>query len=279
MIIGIAGLGLIGASAAKRAAKCGHEVLGYDLPEVLSDCIEKGIVSGELEGNFGRCDIIISALYPHLTVEFAKKYAPKFGKNTIFTDFGGTKRMVCACCSPLAEKFGFTFIGAHPMAGKECWGAEYSTDSLFDGASLIVMGSSIPHKYEAFMKELGFSHFQFSSPWEHDKMIAYTSQLAHIASGAFVKSPSAKCHFGFSAGSFKDLTRVAKLNENMWADLFLQNADNLTYEIDLLISHLKEYSDALQSENREELIRLLAEGRILKEEISKGEKSYAKGQS
>lgn len=110
-------------------------------------------------------------------------------------------------------------------------------------------------------------------------MIAYTSQLAHIASGAFVKSPSAKCHFGFSAGSFKDLTRVAKLNENMWADLFLQNADNLTYEIDLLISHLKEYSDAIRTENREELKRLLAEGRIIKEEISEGEKNYAKGQS
>lgn len=279
MIIGIAGLGLIGASAAKRAAKCGHEVLGYDLPEVLSHCIEKGIVSGELEGNFSGCDIIISALYPHLTVEFANRFASEFGKNTIFTDFGGTKRMVCEACSALAEKFGFTFIGAHPMAGKECWGEEYSTDSLFEGASLIVMGSSLPEKYLGFMKELGFSHFQFSNPEEHDKMIAYTSQLAHIASGAFVKSPSAKCHFGFSAGSFKDLTRVAKLNENMWADLFLQNADNLTYEIDLLISHLKEYSDAIRTENREELKRLLAEGRIIKEEISEGEKNYAKGQS
>lgn len=267
MIIGIAGLGLIGASTAKRAGISGHTVLGYDLPEVLEKCIENGTVSGRLEGSFDQCDIIISALYPLLTVEFAEKYASSFGKDTIFTDFGGTKRMVCEACEKLSENYGFEFIGAHPMAGKENWGSDAADENLFNGASLIVMKDKLPEKYEKFMKELGFSHFQYSNPEEHDRMIAYTSQLAHIASGAFVKSPAAKNHYGFSAGSFRDLTRVAKLNENMWADLFLENADNLTHEIDLLVMHLQEYSDAIKSADREKLKQLLADGRIIKEEI------------
>lgn len=272
MIIGVAGLGLIGASAAKRAAEKGHTVFGYDLPNVLEKCIENGIVSSPLEGNFGKCDIIISALYPKITLEFAEKYAEEFPKDVIFTDFGGTKRMVCERCGEIAEKFGFDFIGAHPMAGKENWGSEFADEKLFEGASLIVMRSDLPEKYESFMKELGFSHFQYSNPDEHDEMIAYTSQLAHVASGAYVKSPAAKRHFGFSAGSFRDLTRVAKLNENMWTDLFLENKDNLISEMDLLIKHLTEYSDALKAGNRDELTRLLREGRIIKEEItSKGE--------
>lgn len=268
MIIGIAGLGLIGASTAKRAVKKGYTVLGYDFPDVLKKSAENGIISDLLEDNFDKCDIIISALYPKFTVEFAERFAPKFGKNTIFTDFGGTKRNVCEICGKLSEKFGFEFIGAHPMAGKENWGGEYADENLFDGATLIVMKDNLPEKYRVFMEELGFSHFQYSDPCEHDRIIAYTSQLAHIASGAFVKSPSARKHFGFSAGSFRDLTRVAKLNENMWTDLFLENKDNLMGELDLLITHLSEYSEALKSGNRRKLTELLAEGRIIKEEIS-----------
>ena len=120
-------------------------------------------------------------------------------------------------------------------------------------------------KIKQAIRPMGFKKVVFTTADDHDRMIAYTSQLPHVVSNAFIKSPSAQEHKGYSAGSFRDLTRVAWLNENMWTELFLENKDNLLKEINLLIDNLKEYAKALNDENNEYLCNLLRDGRIAKE--------------
>ena len=114
---------------------------------------------------------------------------------------------------------------------------------------------------KAFFLDIGFASLTFSDPEEHDRIIAFTSQLAHIVSSAYVKSPEAQKRRGFSAGSFQDMTRVARLDEDMWTELFLDDADYLTDELNILIGHLQEYADALKSKDAEHLRALLRDGR------------------
>ena len=155
------------------------------------------------------------------------------------------------------------------MAGRERSGFEASTDDLFVGASMILTPderSDIRHLelLKAFFLDIGFAGLTFSDPEEHDRIIAFTSQLAHIVSSAYVKSPEAQRRRGFSAGSFRDMTRVARLDEDMWTELFLADADHLTKELDILISHLNQYADALKAGDADSLRSLLKEGRELK---------------
>lgn len=171
---------------------------------------------------------------------------------------------------PLKDK-DVLFVGAHPMAGREFSGFEYSLDNLFDNASFIVTPfddtpAHIIEFIKYFAQKLQFSKVVVTTPKEHDKVIAFTSQLAHIVSNAYIKSPSAKQQSGFSAGSFQDLTRVAKLDENMWTDLFMLNKGALLFEIDTIIENLKEYREAIEKNDNNSLKQLLKDGRILKEE-------------
>ncbi|MDD6191308.1 MAG: prephenate dehydrogenase/arogenate dehydrogenase family protein [Firmicutes bacterium] len=272
MNIGIIGLGLIGGSMAKAISyNTDHTVSGYDIDNqavrkaLLIKAIEKPLETDDLS----ECDLIIIALYPQASIDFIEANADKISPETVVIDCGGVKECVCSRIAPIAEEKGFTFIGGHPMAGLEHSGFDNADATLFNGGSMILMASSCPiQKLETLKKlftDIGFSHIEISSPAEHDRRIAFTSQLAHVVSNAYIKSPTAMEHDGFSAGSYLDLTRVAKLNETMWTELFLENSDNLLKEIDTLIGNLTKYRDAISQGDSDELKQLLYDGRKAKE--------------
>ena len=268
MKIGIVGLGLIGGSIAKAIKQnTENEVFGADLLESiickaqLMEAIDERLTNDIL----GECDVVIIALYPKDTIKYIEDHKDQFKKNAIVLDCCGVKEIVCDKVQPIAEENEFIFVGAHPMAGIEFSGFEHSQKSLFKNASIILtpqadISIQDMEKIKKLWLALGFTNVQISSPKEHDKMIAFTSQLAHVVSSAYIKSPSALDHKGFSAGSYKDLTRVAKLNENMWTELFLLNQDNLALEIDGIISRLEQFSVAIKNGNEKDLWNLLKEG-------------------
>ena len=268
MEIGIVGLGLIGGSLAKAISQnTDNIVYGTDLSDqvvkkaVLINAIEQPLTDELLL----QCDIVIVALYPQATIDYVKSHADLFAPDSIVIDCGGVKGIVCDALIPLAEEHGFLFVGGHPMAGLEHSGFTYAKKTLFNNASMVFTPTRGPIESMSRLKDLftaiGFTNIQIATPEEHDKKIAFTSQLAHVVSNAYIKSPTAMEHMGFSAGSYKDLTRVAKLNEHMWTELFLENPENLTNEIDMLIDNLKKYSDAIKAKDSETLCDLLRDGR------------------
>lgn len=276
MTIGIVGLGLIGGSIAKAIKEnTENTVLGFDIAEsVVCKAKLMNAIDGELsKDKLGECDIVIIALYLEDTIEFVTENAAFFKKGGIVMDCCGVKRDICEAAEPIANENGFIFVGGHPMAGIEFSGFEYSKKSLFINASMIITpfpGTTIKviESLKKLFLKIGFNNFQITTPEEHDKMIAFTSQLAHVVSSAYVKGPAAMKHKGFSAGSYKDMTRVAKLNEKMWTELFLSNRENLAFEIDSLIKRLNEYSEALKKEDKPALSTLLREGSEIKQRLN-----------
>lgn len=268
MRIGIVGLGLIGGSLARALTDSGkHEIFGLDRNRSsLLAAKMVGAIKDEINGdNIGTMDMIFIALYPQATVDFVDEYASKIKKGAIVTDCGGVKRPICGPCEKLAEENGFIFIGAHPMAGTQFSGFNASRGNLFRNATMIVTPKEntdirILEKLKNVLDDAGFGAINFTTAEEHDKVIAFTSQLPHIISNAYVKSRTAVKQKGFSAGSYKDLTRVSKLNEAMWTELFFENKDNLCQEIDFLVERLSEYSTALKNNDKEGLVALLKEG-------------------
>ena len=275
MTVGIIGLGLIGGSLAKSLSQnSDHIVLGYDIDKsIISEAKLLNAIKDEFSlQNPSVCDTIILALYPEASVEVFRTIAPHLKENTIVIDCGGVKENICNRCRDIALQNGITFIGGHPMAGIEKMGFGYSTSDLFRNASMILTPfADTDIKAITFAKELfrdiGFGSTTIVSPKDHDEIIAYTSQLAHILSSAYIKSPTAARHKGLSAGSFKDMTRVAYLNEIMWNELFLENRENLLNELNTLIYNLNEYKTAIENKDSDTLISLLRDGRIKKENI------------
>lgn len=274
MKVGIVGLGLIGGSFAWAYHNEGHQVLAFNRTRsVLDFAMLSGAVDGELtEENAGDCDLILVTLYPQAAIDYIDRMGPHFGKKPLVMDCCGTKRVVCSACFPIAERDGFTYIGAHPMAGTHNSGFKYAKGTMYKGAPMVI----VPPRYDDIellgrVKELlapaGFGRISVTTAEKHDQMIAFTSQMAHVVSNAYIKSPTARIHKGFSAGSYKDLTRVAWLNAPMWAELFMENKDFLLNELDLFINSLTQYRDAMTNDDMPELIRLLDEGRRLKEEV------------
>jgi len=272
MNIGIVGLGLIGGSLAKAIkGHTDHTIFGYDNKDsVLLKAQMFGVIDGELtEENLGGCDLVMLALYPADTINYVQKHAALFRKGGTVLDCCGVKTPVCAPLFETAKQYDFHFVGGHPMAGLEVSGFDYSQGALFDCASmLLVPGPDADiaglHLLKELFLKIGFSRVQLTTAEEHDQIIACTSQLAHIVSNAYVKAPLAVRHEGFSAGSFKDMTRVAKLNVPMWAELFLDNRENLIAEIEGLTQRLDAYCETLRREDREGLSQLLAEGNAIK---------------
>lgn len=274
MKVGIVGLGLIGGSFAWAYHNDGHQVLAWNRTRsVLDFAMLSGAVDGELtEENAGDCDLILVTLYPQAAIDYIDKMGPHFGRKPLVMDCCGTKRVVCSACFPIAERDGFTYIGAHPMAGTHNSGFKYAKGTMYKGAPMVI----VPPRYDDIellgrVKELlapaGFGRISVTTAEKHDQMIAFTSQMAHVVSNAYIKSPTARIHKGFSAGSYKDLTRVAWLNAPMWAELFMENKDFLLNELDLFINSLTQYRDAMTNDDMPELIRMLDEGRRLKEEV------------
>jgi len=272
--VGIVGLGLIGGSLAKAYSKDGHEVYGFDVDEgILGFAKLSGAIVGALEeSTVGLCDVILIAVYPGDAVAWLETFAPHISKNTVVFDCCGVKRFVCESCFELAEKCGFTFVGGHPMAGSHKGGFKNSRDNLFVGASMILVPPTYDDpalfgKIEELLKPVGFGHLTVSTAEKHDEMIAFSSQMAHLVSNAFVKSPAAQGHKGFSAGSYKDMTRVAQLNADMWTELFMQNNDYLIQELDVFINALTGYRGALAARDSGAMKGLLEEGSQIKQEL------------
>lgn len=269
MNIGIVGLGLIGGSMAKSIkARTAHTVFGSDLnEETMTMARMCGAIDGPLTAEtIPSCDLLLIAIRPSAAIDWVRLHAPAISKRAIVVDLCGVKRTVVAGIGPIAEAYGFAYIGGHPMAGKERGGFTAATDDLYVGASMILTPDKrtdmlLLETLKSFFLDIGFAGLTFSDPEEHDRIIAFTSQLAHIASSAYVKSPEAQRRRGFSAGSFQDMTRVARLDEDMWTELFLDDADYLTAELDELIAHLTEYADALKARDGEKLHALLKDGR------------------
>ena len=269
MNVGIVGLGLIGGSMAKSIkARTAHTVWGVDLDsETMSLARMCGAIDAPLtDDNLPQCDLILIAIRPGAAIEWTRRHAELIAKSAALVDLCGVKRVVVAGIAPVAEQYGFAYIGGHPMAGKERGGFTSATDSLYVGASMILTPDKrtdmqLLETLKTFFLDIGFAGLTFSDPEEHDRIIAYTSQLAHIASSAYVKSPEAQRRRGFSAGSFRDMTRVARLDEDMWTELFLDDADYLSKELDVLIENLTEFADALKAGDPDTLRALLKDGR------------------
>lgn len=271
MKIGIVGLGLIGGSFGRAAVKAGHEVFGADISESVLEKAELlcAVTARLTEKNAETLDLLISAVNPSDFEASVKNYLPHMRGGAVVMDFCGTKRGVTETMRELSVRYEkLSFIGGHPMAGREFSGIEHSSATLFHKASMIL----VPVKADIFVMDemkrlfssLGFEKTVITTAENHDRMIAFTSQECHVVSNAYVKSPCAREHFGYSAGSYKDMTRVARLSPDMWAELMTQNADYLSSELEILIGNLNEYLTAIKRGDTEKLRALLAEGNEIK---------------
>ena len=274
MTVGILGLGLIGGSLARAYAIAGHTVyVSVRNETMLSFAQLAGAVHGPLTPeNMAECDLILLAIYPDGSATWLENNALYIAPKTLVIDCCGIKREICRRCFPMAEKYGFTFVGGHPMAGSQFSGFKYSRADLYKGAPMVL----VPPRFDDIelldrckkaLEPCEFGSFSVTTAEDHDRMIAFTSQMPHILSNAFIKSPTALNHKGFSAGSYKDLTRVAWLNAPMWAELFLENKDFTLNELDIYIKNLTAYRDALATDDLETLTTLLEEGKRRKEEV------------
>lgn len=274
MIVGIVGLGLIGGSLARAYKQKKHTVYGYDLDDKILDVAKMvNVIDEELDKDtIAQCDCILIALYPKATIEYLEEMGTYINNRTVVIDCCGVKEEVCEAGFKIAEKYGFAFVGGHPMAGKQYSGFKYSREDLYENASMIIVPEKCNdieflNRVKEMLLPAGFGKITVSSAKEHDKIIAFTSQMPHIVSNAFIKSPTAREHNGFSAGSYKDLTRVAWLNENMWTELFFDNKENIVKELDFFIDEITKYKEALLEDDRDKMVELLREGRICKEEV------------
>lgn len=273
--VGVVGLGLIGGSFAKAYKEnSGCRILGYDIDSTVNHF---AIMDGSLDSiltkeNISECDLIILAMYPSAIITYLQEMADRIKKTALVIDCGGTKRDICRECQKIAHENGFTFVGGHPMAGKKYSGYKYSSGKLFKNASMVIVPEQTNDigfldSIKNVLAPCDFANITVCDAEKHDQMIAFTSQMAHLVSNAYIKSPTAKEHKGFSAGSYKDMTRVAWLNETMWTELFLENKDNLIKELDYIMGFLAEYRDALAENDADRLWQLLHQGKLCKEEV------------
>lgn len=274
MTVGILGLGLIGGSLARAYKIAGHTVYVKNRDEnMLSFAMLSGAVDGKLDDNtISECDLILLAIYPAGCANWLEENAGKIRTDALVIDCCGIKEEVCRRCFPLAEQYGFTFVGGHPMAGSQFSGYKYSRANLFQNAPMVLVppvfdDMELLQRVKDALEPCGFGRYSVTTAADHDRMIAFTSQMPHILSNAFIKSPTALEHKGFSAGSYRDLTRVAWLNARMWSELFLENKENLLFELDQYIASLTEYREAIAQEDTGRLYDLLEAGRIRKEEV------------
>ena len=274
MTVGILGLGLIGGSFAKAYHEAGWQVLALDADPSTQEFAQlSGAVDGPLtDDKLASCDLILLAAYPAASIAYFKEKAHLIGPRPVVIDCCGTKRVVCSACFPVAKEHGVTFLGGHPMAGTHNSGFKYARANLFHSAPMVLVPMdrddiTLLDRVKALLAPAGFGRFSITGAPEHDEMIAFTSQMAHVISNGYIKSPTAGAHKGFSAGSYKDMTRVAWLAPQMWAELFLENKDFLLKELDFFMASMQQYRGALAADDQQELVRLLDEGRKRKAEV------------
>lgn len=274
MRVGILGLGLIGGSLARAYAKAGHRVFAQDQDASILEFAQlAGAVEAPLnQETIPQCDLILLAIYTGGCIAWLEENAGKISPDALVMDCCGVKKEICDFAFPVAEKYGFIFIGGHPMAGSHQSGFKYSRSNLFQGAPMVLVpprfdDARLLERAVEALAPCHFGKFSVTTGEKHDEMIAFTSQMPHIVSNAYIKSPTAAAHKGFSAGSYKDLTRVAWLNPGMWAELFLANKENILKELDVYIHSLCQYRDAIVREDEAQLVHLLEDGRRRKKEV------------
>lgn len=274
MIVGILGLGLIGGSLARAYSKFKHTVFAFDCDEsILTFAQLADVVNEPLNtNNINSCELILLAVNTAGAINWMDENAKNINHNALVIDCCGIKENVCNHCFALANEYGFTFVGGHPMAGSHNSGFKYSRSNLFQGAPMVLVpprfdDPELLERAENMLSPCKFGSYSVTTAAEHDRMIAFTSQMPHIISNAFIKSPTAQRHKGFSAGSYKDLTRVAWLNPHMWTELFLNNHKNILHELNTYIDNLVAYKDAIERMDEATLVCLLDEGRRCKEEV------------
>lgn len=274
MNILICGLGLIGASLAKTLIKnTDHTVLGWNrTSSVTEKALRDGVIdrTGDIDSLMAEADITFINFYPEAIVPFILEHKNSFKKDSIVSDSCGIKTKICRALEK--EKLDFYFIGAHPMAGREVGGYDNSLDTLYDKASFIVtpVDGTPRNKIDALVglaQGMGFARTVVTTPEHHDEMIAFTSQIAHVLACSYVLSPLAPSHAGYSAGSYRDVSRVARINADMWADLFIDNKEALVREIDDLVSNLMQFKYNIVNEDSPALKDLMNRANKIKEEI------------
>ena len=274
MNVGILGIGLIGGSLSRAYSKAGHRVFCYDQDTKMVEFAKiAGVVHETLDTNtITQCDLILLAVYTAGSIQWMDQNAAYISQNTIVIDCCGIKAQICQHCFSLAKQYGFTFVGGHPMAGSHHSGFKYSRSNLFQGAPMVLVpprfdDPMLLSKVKEMLAPCCFGFYSITTAEEHDKMIAFTSQMPHIVSNAYIKSPTAQSHKGFSAGSYKDLTRVAWLNPQMWSELFMSNREKILLELDFYINSLTAYKEAIAEGDQEKLISLLDDGKKRKEAV------------
>ncbi len=275
MKIGIIGLGLIGGSLARQIMRnTSHKVFAYD---VSDEVLKKGALLNayheilDVNAPILDVDILIIATNPRATLKILDSVVPRLKSGAIIMDTAGIKKEIVKKMQSLKEmRQDVFFVGGHPMAGREFSGVSHSTATLFEHAYIILTPvdmDDIPalEKMKEFFNEVKCEGITVSSYEKHDKIIAYTSQLAHVVSSSYIKNPLSAEHVGYSAGSFRDLTRVAKLNPTMWTELFLGNKEYLLQAIEDVEKRIAEYKDAIINEDEQRLMELLQDGTEKKE--------------
>lgn len=271
----VAGLGLMGGSMAMAFKEhTNWTVCGWNRTRAVAEkALEQGVIDAIAdEETIARCDLLIPVLYPAATINFLKRIIPTMKPGARIVDLVGVKTSVIDELEPVAIAAGIHYTGGHPMAGKEVAGFDNADADLYRGASMILVptASTAPGDVDWLSElfiQLGFGMVKICDKYEHDRMIAHTSQLCHVVSNCYVKSPSSPNHKGFSAGSYRDMIRVAGVNEVLWTDLFLTNRDALLEELDIFVSDLLKVRNALANRDEEEMKRLLKQGRLIREKI------------
>ena len=269
----VIGLGIIGGSICKALAGAGYFVAGRDIDKsTLSCALKEGVVREEAQ-ELSRYDTVFLAVPPRAALALLEE--GDFKEDALVADICGVKAEMEKAVYSRPRKY--RYVGLHPMAGKETNGLSSSSGDLFVGANLVVVLSrntkeSALKEVLEYAKAMGFGRITQCSAQEHDRKIALTSQLAHLVSNAYVKSPEVKDCEGFTGGSFQDMTRIAGVDETMWSQLYLFNRENILSQLDGLIEHLSEYREAIFEGKEERLKAQLKAGRLLREAI-KSEKS------
>ncbi len=287
MNIGIIGLGLIGGSFGRAIIKnTEHKVYGTDiLPDALVKAELLNAISAPLtEEDFGGLDLVIFALTPSQFISQAENIAPKLKKGALIIDIGGIKKEPADKMRSLSAEFpDLQFIATHPMAGKEYSGITHSSAAMFERASILLVNINAEIETLAVFKKLcvdiGFDFIKITNENEHDEIIAYTSQLCHIISSAYINNPLSDVHDGFSAGSFKDMSRVSRMNSSMWAELFLKNRTNVLKSLDVFIENVQNIKAAIEGSDAETLRNILEEGNRKKETVDKNSREWKKTNS
>lgn len=268
MKILIVGLGLIGGSYAEALSKKGYEVGAIDQKqEAIDFALRKGyIASGKTSVDkdyVGKFDIVVFALYPHAFVEWIEKYQNCLKSGAIVTDVTGVKGGV-VCDVQNALRKDVEFIAAHPMAGRECSGVENAKAEIFEGANYIVVPTE-KNTQEAIElckdlgRELGFKHISELSVKQHDETVGFLSHLTHCIAVSLMVCKESEHLADYTGDSFRDLTRIAKINDEMWSELFLLNKDEIVEQMNLFEQHFGKLKECIQNDDREgirEMMRL-----------------------